>query len=336
MHRLWKILKYRLVPALVLFAVFIISSALLSSFSDASVNSELPAVSGDLELDHYDTPEPIETAAPDTTEPPSTYPPATEPPVTEPPDGLDTLPPQSPDVSPVLPETEDPHQTFVTATGEPIIYNYGEPVPESEPVDEEYFADAVFIGDSRTEGFKLYSGLKTADILAAKCISVDNIYRENAIADGNGEYVPIMEALSWHSYSKVYIMLGVNELGYDLDTFISLYSALIDNIRELQPDAEIYLQAIIPVSKYKDENDRIYTNERIRAFNERIAELAADKELFYIDTYSALCNDEGYLPEDASFDGVHLYKDYCVQWLDYLKTHTVLTSDEQINSVQSY
>ena len=105
MHRLWKILKYRLVPALVLFAVFIISSALLSSFSDASVNSELPAVSGDLELDHYDTPEPIETAAPDTTEPPSTYPPATEPPVTEPPDGLDTLPPQSPDVSPVLPET---------------------------------------------------------------------------------------------------------------------------------------------------------------------------------------------------------------------------------------
>ena len=34
-------------------------------------------------------------------------------------------------------------------------------VPESEPVtDDSYFSDAVFLGDSRTEGFHLYSGLE--------------------------------------------------------------------------------------------------------------------------------------------------------------------------------
>ena len=39
------------------------------------------------------------------------------------------------------------------------------PVPESEAVEDTYFEDAVFLGDSRTEGFRLYSGLKTGTYL---------------------------------------------------------------------------------------------------------------------------------------------------------------------------
>lgn len=34
------------------------------------------------------------------------------------------------------------------------------PVPESEAVEDTYFQDVIFLGDSRTEGFSLYSGLK--------------------------------------------------------------------------------------------------------------------------------------------------------------------------------
>ena len=34
-------------------------------------------------------------------------------------------------------------------------------VPESGPVADTYFDDVVFLGDSRTEGFSLYSGLGT-------------------------------------------------------------------------------------------------------------------------------------------------------------------------------
>ena len=38
---------------------------------------------------------------------------------------------------------------------------------------------------------------------------------------------------------------------------------------------------------------------------------------------TAFADESGALPADASNDGVHLNKSYCVQWLDYLKTHTV-------------
>lgn len=320
MHKLRGLLKYRLVPAIVLFIVFAVSSTLLSSFTEASINTQPPE--SDTSVQNQDIPPPeqvsyasgkSETPTPDADTLPRITLPALDPPPFEP-----------PVVSPPITEPVGTH--FINASGEPIKYDYGEPIPESEPADDEYFADTVFVGDSRTEGFKLYSGLKTADIFAAKCISVDNIYSENAVLSSHGEYVPIIDALSWQTYSKVYIMLGINELGYDIETFIGLYSRLIDNIRELQPDADIYLQAIIPVSKHKDENNPIYTNERICSFNEALSVLASEKELFFIDTYSALCNEDGCLPEDASFDGVHLIKDYCIQWLEYLRTHTAVSA----------
>ncbi|MBR2717156.1 MAG: hypothetical protein IKD79_05405, partial [Oscillospiraceae bacterium] len=45
-------------------------------------------------------------------------------------------------------------------------YDWGVPVPESEEVDQEWFSDAVFIGNSLAQGLMLYGGLKTADMYA--------------------------------------------------------------------------------------------------------------------------------------------------------------------------
>ena len=37
---------------------------------------------------------------------------------------------------------------------------------------------------------------------------------------------------------------------------------------------------------------------------------------------AAVADSSGYLPAEASTDGVHLNKEYCGKWLDYLKNHT--------------
>jgi lysophospholipase L1-like esterase len=306
MHRLKEVLKYRICPAIAMFALFAVSSMLLSSFTGA-------------------VPSPYPSAYPSPSPPPIAVTPAaaSKPlPTAEP----EPRPVPKSDIIPRLSLRYDvPDYRFVSATGTPLPdYQYGDPVPESQAADDEFFSDTVFLGDSRTEGFKLYSGLKTADIFAAKSINVKNIYSEDVISDGKGDYVSIIEALGWRKYSKVYIMLGINELGYNLDVFIDLYSALVDKVSEIQPDAEIYLQAIIPVTKKTDVSETIFTNSRICQFNNEIAGLAKKKGLYYINTYSALCNEEGYLPDEASFDGIHLYKDYCMAWLAYIKTHTAV------------
>ena len=45
-------------------------------------------------------------------------------------------------------------------------------VPESAPVDDSYFADAVFVGDSRTEGLRMYSGLTGAKFFSEVGLTV--------------------------------------------------------------------------------------------------------------------------------------------------------------------
>ena len=51
------------------------------------------------------------------------------------------------------------------AEAEAGAYDFSRPVPLSEPVDDSYFDDAVFIGDSRTEGLITNTGLSNTCLL---------------------------------------------------------------------------------------------------------------------------------------------------------------------------
>ncbi|NLV50474.1 MAG: hypothetical protein GXY20_07265 [Clostridiales bacterium] len=214
---------------------------------------------------------------------------------------------------------------YTDGHGTPIYdYSPGDIVPESESVDDVYFSGAVFLGDSRTQGFQVFSGLTTADIYAGKSLSVISIYTDKVISRGNGVYVTVMEALGSKVYDKVYIMLGINEIGLEYDYFHSLYADVIDSIIRRQPHADIYIQANLPVSEEKDKNGGSYNNTRVRAFNEELKELCSEKSVHYIDLYTAFANEDGNLCEGMSGDGIHLVRDACVIWLDYLKTHTIV------------
>ncbi len=195
-------------------------------------------------------------------------------------------------------------------------------VPESEPVDDSYFDDAVFIGNSRTEGLKIYSGLTKSTFITEVGLTVDSIFTDYCNISGGYKNLAFSE-LESREFGKVYIMLGMNELGwvYD-DVFKEDYGKIIDRIREINPDAVIYIQSILPVSKWKDSNDSTYTIANVDRLNARLRELADEKEVHYVDVAEGIMDEEGYLPYEATLDGVHLVPEYCVKWLDYLKTHT--------------
>lgn len=213
---------------------------------------------------------------------------------------------------------------FVSGNRTPLPgYVWGDCIPETEAVNDEYFSDTVFIGNSLEEGFMIYSGLTTADYFAAKSITVKNIYCEKVIKSGSGKLITIMDALGRKAYSKVYILLGLNEIDYDTDDFCRMYSDLIDAVRELQPKAEIYIQSLTPVTKAQSESGSIFNNDSIREYNKALTRLAADKKAHFVNIYEALEDGEGNLPVNSSHDGIHPYKKYYIQWCDYLRTYTV-------------
>ncbi len=196
-------------------------------------------------------------------------------------------------------------------------------VSESELVSNDFFDDAVFIGDSRTEGFIIANSLSNIKSLTVKGLMVDTVFKRQAI-NMNGEKITVAEALSKIDFKKVYIMLGVNELGWPYEeVFIKKYSELIDYIKLLNDKSQIYIQSIIPVSYEKSSTDKIYNNNNINNFNNLIINMCKEKQVYYVDVKECLIDEEGNLPVGASSDGVHLIKDYSNKWYEYLKSHTI-------------
>ena len=211
-------------------------------------------------------------------------------------------------------------------------YVFGSPLPESEAVDDSWFSDAVFLGDSRTEGLQLYSGITTGTFFWEWGMSVfkidDTGHRKVAV---NGEKMTLMEALSTGTWSKVYIMMGINDLGYPAQSYQEALGKMVDRVREIQSSAVIYLQTMPPVNDVMAQQNGLayYVNtENVNAFNEAIVQVAKEKQVVLLDTASCLTDSQGQLIADISSDGVHFKKAGYQTWLDYLKCHTI--SPEEI------
>ena len=59
--------------------------------------------------------------------------------------------------------------------------------------DDSFFDDAVFLGDSRTEGFELFSGMKHGDFYWARGMTVFRVDDpEFKIAEVEGEKLTLM------------------------------------------------------------------------------------------------------------------------------------------------
>ena len=208
------------------------------------------------------------------------------------------------------------------AEAEAGAYDFSRPVPLSEPVDDSYFDDAVFIGDSRTEGLITNTGLSNTTAYTYKGVMVDTVFTKPVIRRGENR-VSVMDALKTTSFSKIYIMFGINENGWPYnDVFIHKYEEIIDAVREINPDAVIYVQEIMPVTNQVSATHSYIRNGKIAEFNRLLRQMAQEKQVYFIDTASAVAASDGSLPADAAFDGIHLKKDYCKKWLDYLKSHT--------------
>lgn len=219
---------------------------------------------------------------------------------------------------PALP-AEMPAQPETPVRQEP---EWAGPVAESGPVEDTYFDDAVFLGDSRTEGFSLYSGLETGTYFHAVGATVESVFTK-AVETEYGK-LPLLDAMAEVDCGKIYVMLGVNELGWSrVETFHDQYAKVIDRLREDHPGAEIVLQSIIPVSARQEAKGSYVNNARIAVYNEAIQELAAEKDCPYLDVAEAVTDESGCLREDWNFDGVHLNVAGCKAWLEYLRTHAV-------------
>lgn len=211
----------------------------------------------------------------------------------------------------------------VTLTSERIL-NSAALVPNSGfKVSDEYFDDAAFVGDSITEGIKLYEIMSNATVVAARGINLDTVFTDDQIRTAGGN-TTVMGALEAAAPKKIYIMFGANGVGWFTEQhFTDTYTKFVQAVKEQHPDSEIFLQSILPVTQEFDDSREDISNAKINAYNDLVVAIAEKEQVHYLDVASAFKDDKGCLPEDSNGDGMHFGGVYYRKWFDYLKTHTI-------------
>lgn len=204
--------------------------------------------------------------------------------------------------------------------------------PSYITVEDDYFADAVFIGDSRTVGMFEYGGLEEiSTFYASTGLTVYKMFTSEIVSvPGQKKKITVEEALQESSFAKIYLMIGINEMGTgNVDTFMEKYAEVVAHLQELQPQAIIYLQGIMKVTTERSGQGDYINNEGIIERNERIAQLADNERIFYLDVNPLICDEDGGMEASYTFDGVHLKAKYIDIWKQFLKEHAIEAKKKQ-------
>ncbi len=189
------------------------------------------------------------------------------------------------------------------------------PVGPVEP-DQSVFDDAAFIGNSVFEGLYRFGIITHGTFFTKVGLNVNSVFTAHL----DNSSVPIIDELNTGTYNKVILFFGSNELGWpSYPGFIERYSNVIDAVWQRQPGCKIYICALLPTNKARDDkNENGFTNANINTMNGMIKDLCDERGVTYIDVPAGMFDEFGRLPDDASSDGQHPNLKYDRIWAEHI------------------
>jgi hypothetical protein len=225
--------------------------------------------------------------------------PPTEPPVTEP------------------PATESPVTIPEEVTTEPVTEP--ETTEPPKPVEDSWFDDALFIGESRIQGMQAFSRLGDADYFCGASMTVFGVM-DAKLTDMRYIDATLNHVLATKTYGKILIHLGINELPMGAERIMKGYQKVIDYVRQRQPDAVIILIGCMSITEGYADNTGFDT-QVVHELNGKLLALSeAEPEIYrYVDTNSWAAGEDGFLRPELTKDGCHLYGEYYADWCELIK-----------------
>ncbi|MBR6322071.1 MAG: hypothetical protein IKR59_04300 [Lachnospiraceae bacterium] len=184
--------------------------------------------------------------------------------------------------------------------------------PASEETSEsetETRCDALFYGDSITAGGNFNDFFPE--------LLVINYGINGATIEDLTARVGEVEA---RHPDKIFVLAGGNNLySGNVDECVELFRGLLGALREACPDAEIFVESMLPLDKQIalkwDCPNRI-----IRMYNKKLSELAEEYGLEYIEIYPVY-EYQGGLNGEMTRDGIHLNDDAYGPWAEVVRPY---------------
>lgn len=197
-----------------------------------------------------------------------------------------------------------------------------------DDIDGDFYENSAFFGNAVADTIAMYGVLPDADFYSYVNADLDNAYSKH-----NGK-TSIANQIRNKKFDKVFLSFGEKELAWeDSEEFRSSYETLVNKLLEKQPECEVYLIGIPPITSDASDNGEDGMNmDNIDEYNNEIKRIAADNEVYYIDSVDALGNGKGYLPEKISADGISLNKAAVIELLCYAQENAYIPDESDIKT----
>ena len=225
-------------------------------------------------------------------------------------------------------EGESVEPTDADDYGGPYGQDNRDPVmapPQTARVDSAFFDDAVFVGDSVTLKLSYYatsSGkLGKAQFLTRGSYGVAHAVSDTMLLTYQGKDMAVEEAIKATGASKVFLMMGMNDIGlYGIDTTIENWGKLIDRIEANCPDVTVYIQSMTPIWTGGEKGDLNNTNMDI--YNEKLKAFATSNGIEFIDVAPYMKDATGGMATRyCSDEYVHVTDLGAAAWIRVLKAY---------------
>ena len=177
--------------------------------------------------------------------------------------------------------------------------------------------NAVFLGDSITQGFPLSNYFRGKPVLN-RGIVADRI-SEPA---GRGLAGRLKESVFDCHPAIVLLMIGINDLassGQPPEQLAKACGELIQSIRKGAPKVKIVIETCLPVGRKYGRHDSV--GPRVVKYNDALRAFATAQKIPLVDVYALYADAQGLLPDDLSPDGLHLNAGAYTKWAEAVKPH---------------
>lgn len=190
-------------------------------------------------------------------------------------------------------------------------------LPDTLP--EEWFDDALFIGDSITGALSTYTllngGLGDATIVHTNGLGCHHIVRDGRKIPILGTIMPIEDAVSASGCGKLFVMLAMNDIGTEpVETLQADWETVLDRIIEKNPSVTVYVQSGTPILY----NAGYFTRENMEEYNAMLQTVCQSRDCVYVDITRGMKDENGFMKKDLHLDMFHISDEGASIWIENL------------------
>ena len=204
-------------------------------------------------------------------------------------------------------------------------------LPESKDAGQDYIDETLFIGDSNTARMMSYGFTTLDNDIGTVSMGIQHVTAKKcAFFKGYEDGVTIPQAVKIMQPRRIIITFGTNNtIGWSAQTFVTEYKKALDAIHEAYPYADIIINSVPPVHRYRD-NPAI-TMQTIDSFNKALVNLAKEEGYKFLNSSEVLKAEEtGFAKWDYTIsDGIHMNKEAMTALFSYFRTHSYITEDQR-------